>query len=298
MNYLDNNKSTYIADSIKNFQSDVSDIELSIVVVAYNTNEDLLLCIDSIAKQLTPKVEVLVIDNGKNDAIYDKLIRLPVYYIKLKRNMGACFGRNVGILESRGRVVAFLDDDCVADENFISSLLDIFKNKDIYGLRGKIEFKTETIYNYLQNHYQLGNDVFPYFINVEGVCAVRRREIVEVGGWNEDIWGHEGLELSYRLVRQFGRRGLVYHPSVIIYHDFANSLNKLISKDIRHQKIHKYLYDEQPYLFDFMSYYKNKTFEAPNYKLSMIGRIKLCMLKRLRHEMLIRPTFRGFFLKT
>jgi len=294
MSFLNYKKTDSIVEIIEN--SRATNPTVSVVIVAYNTNKDLLYCLESIIDQITQKVEILVIDNGKNEAIYNKLIKLSINYIKLEKNMGVCFGRNIGILKSKGDILAFLDDDCIVDRNFISSIFSIFQDKNIYGLRGRIKFKTNTVYNFLQNHYDLGNNVFPYFINVEGVCVVRKKEIVEVGGWDENIWGHEGLELSYRLVKKFGPDGLIYHPDVIIYHDFANSLYKLIKKDIRHQEIYKYLYKTKPYLFDFVSYYKKES-KIKKYNLSMINRIKLSMLKKIRDEVLIRPTLQRLILK-
>jgi len=294
--FLKSNYNLYIKEKHKKTKK-IDDIYLSIIIVSYNTNMDLLLCIKSITEQLIPKAEIIVIDNGYNDLVYNRLLEYPINYIKLKNNMGVCFGRNVGITESKGEILAFLDDDCLVDNNFINNALSIFKNRSIYGLRGKIKFKTKTIYNLLQNHYDLGNSIFPYFINVEGVCIVRKQALIEVGGWNENIWGHEGAELSYRLVNKFGRDGLIYHPDIIIYHDFANSLRKLIKKDIRHQKVYQLLKKDHNYIFNFTNSYKLESKVSKvstEYKLSFIDRFKIYCIEKIRYLVLTKPKLQKF----
>lgn len=57
-------------------------------------------------------VEIIVVDDASNDGTAAACRELTdLKYIRLERNQGVAGARNVGILESTGKYVAFLDDD-------------------------------------------------------------------------------------------------------------------------------------------------------------------------------------------
>jgi glycosyltransferase involved in cell wall biosynthesis len=87
---------------------------ISVVIPAYNTASLIAICLDSVFAQTLRDFEVIVINDGspdtdqleKNLAPYSGHIR----YLK-QPNRGPSAARNLGIRESRGQYVAFLDSD-------------------------------------------------------------------------------------------------------------------------------------------------------------------------------------------
>lgn len=130
--------------------------KISVIVPVYNVEQYLPRCIDSILSQTFTDFELLLIDDGSKDnsgKICDdyskKDARIRVFH---KENGGVSSARNVGIEESYGSWLTFVDSDDYIDHNFFlyfvnkleSNLFDYFQGNveqiDISGSK-KIEYK-------------------------------------------------------------------------------------------------------------------------------------------------------------
>lgn len=92
---------------------------VSVIVPTYGRSELLIRCIESIISQTYSQVEIVIVDdNGKNtvDQINTER-KLSSYtnikYIKLDENSGGGVARNIGVQNSSGEYITFLDDDDV-----------------------------------------------------------------------------------------------------------------------------------------------------------------------------------------
>jgi GT2 family glycosyltransferase len=234
--------------------------EASVVVVAYNTDETLLTeNLNSLFNQSAENFEVIVVDNSDRKNLEPIVTVFPVKYIKLKENAGLSIGRNVGTSRARGEIVIFLDDDAVPAEDFVEKHIKAYQTHDITGLRGKALSRTNTVYNYLSSTYDLGEKVFPHYINLEGNSSFKKDILLQMGGFFSQIkgaGGHEGSELSYRIVNHFNDRNqLIYYPGAVIYHDNCGSFAKYFRKRKRHLNYKKGLTEKFPGLFPFMESY-------------------------------------------
>ncbi len=211
--------------------------EASVIIVAYNTNWDLIRCLESVKQQSYKNFETLVIDNGKNEAIYHDLQKFPIRYFRLYKNYLPSAARNVGIAHAKGDIVCFLDDDGLAHPDYVKEHIAAIRSGAL-GVRGKILPKTDTLFNHLAMQYNLGDEVIPSFVDMEGNSSFPRNILIEVRGFNPKIFASEGAELSYRIVNRFGNHDhLLYWPKAIIYHDYSNHLNKLIRKTVRNARM-------------------------------------------------------------
>ncbi len=105
---------------------------ISIIIPAYNSDQYIGRCINSLLNQTYIKIEVLVIDDGSSDntasivsGFCDKDDRVRL--IK-KNNQGVSIARNVGIEEAKGEFILFVDsDDWIENntcENSLKAILD------------------------------------------------------------------------------------------------------------------------------------------------------------------------------
>ncbi|WP_329114993.1 glycosyltransferase family 2 protein [Streptomyces sp. NBC_01465] len=106
----------------------MSTTDLSVVICVYTEDrwEDILAAVDSVARQSLPALEtLLVVDH--NPAL---LVRLGQEYKEHAREggvrvlanagpRGLSAGRNTGIAAARGAIIAFLDDDAVAERDWL-----------------------------------------------------------------------------------------------------------------------------------------------------------------------------------
>lgn len=107
--------------------------KLTIAICTFNRAKLLTHCLDSIHPQVTPDVELIVIDNGKEKvnticSKYDGLL----YYTE--DNTGLSYARNKAIEVSHGEYVLYLDDDAKAAPNFVEIALNACdEGYDIFG---------------------------------------------------------------------------------------------------------------------------------------------------------------------
>jgi hypothetical protein len=91
-------------------------IDLSILIVSYNTREQTLACLDSIFRQ-TPAgaVEVIVVDNASSDSSAEAIAaRWPrATLIRSARNLGFAAANNLAATQARGRMLLLLNPDTV-----------------------------------------------------------------------------------------------------------------------------------------------------------------------------------------
>jgi len=86
-------------------------VEVSIVIPTHNRPHLLPRAVDS-ALAAGVDVEVIVVDDASVDETAKVCQTLSaIKYIRLERNQGTAGARNVGIMESSGKYIAFLDDD-------------------------------------------------------------------------------------------------------------------------------------------------------------------------------------------
>jgi GT2 family glycosyltransferase len=99
---------------------------LSVVVVNWNSRDDLRACLQSLRAQTHRDLEIIVIDNGSNDGSAD-MVAEEFPEIALSReteNLGFAEACNRGIDKSHGVWVAMLNNDACADPKWAEALVE------------------------------------------------------------------------------------------------------------------------------------------------------------------------------
>ena len=110
---------------------------VSVIVPVYNVEPYLQKCIESILSQNFIDFELLLVDDGSTDnsgKICDKYaltdMRVIVYH--LKNNRGVGYARNVGIRQTKGKWITFIDsDDYLTNNDYLGDLLNACLNKNV-----------------------------------------------------------------------------------------------------------------------------------------------------------------------
>ena len=114
-------------------------MDLSIVIVSFNTKKILKNCLNSIFQnKFKGELEVIVIDNNSLDgsSLMVKEEFKEVILVKNKENVGFAKAVNQGIKKSKGNFVLFLNSDIIVKENSLNLLFDFAKDKDDLGVLG------------------------------------------------------------------------------------------------------------------------------------------------------------------
>lgn len=99
---------------------------LSIIIVTFNSAGTIAGCLRSIpfaAPGLSP--EIIVVDNGSADSTLEMVAKScpSAVIIRNESNTGFAAGCNVGALQARGKILFFLNPDCLLDSNSLTELL-------------------------------------------------------------------------------------------------------------------------------------------------------------------------------
>ncbi len=213
---------------------------VSVIVVTYNGRRHLADCLNSLQSQqplAASQVEVIVIDNASSDGTADEIRNKYswVRLIELPRNVGFAAGNNAGIAAARGRYIALLNNDAVAQPAWLAALIEsIEQSPDIGGVASKICFRHDPA---LINSTGLvlyrdgrGGDrgfrqrdagQFDTADEVFGPCGaamlLRREMLADVGRFDERLFMYyEDLDLAWR-ARHRGWR-FVYQPRALVHH--------------------------------------------------------------------------------
>lgn len=127
-------------------------IQISIIVPIYNVEKCLRRCIDSILNQTFKDFELILVNDGSTDNCENicnefMLKDTRVKYI-YQRNKGVSEARNIGIENSSGKYIQFIDADDYVDENFLEIAINRLKNdnSDIVFFGFYYEYIDGTIY--------------------------------------------------------------------------------------------------------------------------------------------------------
>ncbi|MGM9850499.1 MAG: glycosyltransferase family 2 protein [Bacilli bacterium] len=135
---------------------------ITIIVNAYNEEKHIKKCVDSILNQTYKNIEILIINDGSTDNTLNIIKKYKDKRIRVisTENKGLSLSRNVGLDNSNGKYIYFLDADDFIEKDTIEYLYNLIKkNKsdmstckslDIYNYDTKIINKEEKI-NILSN---------------------------------------------------------------------------------------------------------------------------------------------------
>ncbi|MET9514178.1 glycosyltransferase family 2 protein [Streptomyces sp. NPDC002994] len=122
----------------------MSHLDISVVICVYTEDrwEDILAAVDSVRRQSRPAAEtLLVVDH--NPALLERLgkeyknDRQEVRVLANAGPRGLSAGRNTGIAAARGGIVAFLDDDAVAERDWLRYFAEGYADPRVMAVGGR-----------------------------------------------------------------------------------------------------------------------------------------------------------------
>jgi glucosyl-dolichyl phosphate glucuronosyltransferase len=218
--------------------------EISVVICSYNREDYIIGAIDSLYRQTLSKdkFEVLVVDNNSIDntgeLVQQYMRERPDFHLHYltESRQGSSFARNTGAAFSKGWLLCFMDDDAIAEKDYLQNILNFFQtHPDANGLGGRIipkyipeEPKWMSYYvSSLVGNFDYSKEVEvfkPGKYPLESNMIVLKEDFTTIGGFNIDLpgvkgtlrIGGEGKDFFLRL-QALGRK-IYYDPSVIVHH--------------------------------------------------------------------------------
>ena len=120
-------------------QSDTRSLELSVVILNYNVQHFLNLCLESVIEATRNiHAEIIVVDNASKDGSVAMLKqKFPqVRCVVNKENTGFSKGNNIGVKHAKGNYICILNPDTVVSESAFESLLRFCNQNENVGVVG------------------------------------------------------------------------------------------------------------------------------------------------------------------
>jgi GT2 family glycosyltransferase/type II secretory pathway pseudopilin PulG len=117
-------------------RGDVKEPRASVVVCTYNGSATLRECLESLQRLRYADYEVILIDDGSTDGTPSIAKDFPTIRYLRQPNRGLSAARNVGALAATGEIVAYTDDDCVADEAWLAHLVRAMEDQQVRAIGG------------------------------------------------------------------------------------------------------------------------------------------------------------------
>lgn len=188
---------------------------LSVIVPTYRGEELLGPLLQSFAAlSVDPDLaEVIVVDDGTpgfDASRWEGMTgSIPLTVRARAANGGRAIVRNDGIRAARGEVVIFLDGDMTVEAGFLEAHADFHRQHANAAAVGRIRWAPSVPSSpFMRYAGQRGVSRYPagpvpYKCFVTGNSSVRRRTLLDLGGFDEGFstYGGEDLELGYRLHR-------------------------------------------------------------------------------------------------
>jgi glycosyltransferase involved in cell wall biosynthesis len=187
--------------------SDKSDIKVSVVVPTFNRPTLLRVCLGALQRQDlgSHAYEIVVVDDGHSQEIAQFVLRsastssVLIKYVTTGRTNGPAAARNAGFRVAVGDIIAFTDDDCIPEPNWLREGLSTFTT-GISAVTGRLLMPLpERPTDYQRDAARLAQAVF-----VTANCFIRRDVFAELEGFDErfTIAWREDSDLHFRLLER------------------------------------------------------------------------------------------------
>ena len=120
-------------------------MKISIITATFNSGKFIESCIKSILKQNYKKFEIIIIDGLSTDSTIKKIKTLLDKHNNIKifseKDLGIYHALNKGIEKANGDIIGFVhSDDLLYNKNVLSNIIDVFKNSNIDGVYGDLQY--------------------------------------------------------------------------------------------------------------------------------------------------------------
>lgn len=240
---------------------------ISVVICTHKGDEVLPACLEAIRNQnWNGKLEVIVVnDDPTSDLVLDETTSPPFLVLNNKSNLGPAGARNLGIQNAKFNLIAFTDDDCRPEPQWLSELAKAIQSNDYAVAAGgkTLPFSTSsTLFGYLAlnnplqplelkfsqrrtslarlisylrslvftNSHSNSEKIRSVYALPSANLAVRIEALQHLGMFDETIrFSGEDQDLCRRLNLEY-EDGLIYTPNAIVYHQYKNSLSDTLRR--------------------------------------------------------------------
>ena len=224
---------------------------VSVIIPTYNRRNLLDVSINSVLNQTYQNFEIIIVDDNSNDGT-DNYIKMlnhdKVQYIKNKETMHAPTSRNIGVLHSKGDLIAFLDDDDEWYPDKLEKQVKLFQDSDVGLVYGGIDLFFEDYSLSYPTSPELKGDIYKNmliknYIGATPSVIIRRDALDNVCSKENEYFdpsfpARQDYDLWVRITEKY-KVDFIQEPVLKQY--YRNSINRISSNVDNHIKAHHLL---------------------------------------------------------
>ena len=215
---------------VLNRQRTISDV--SLVLPCYgrvSQTKDLLQSI----RRANFRCELILVDDCSPEplsSVANDFADLEIRYLRNGKNSGAAFSRNVGAQAASNSLIAFTDNDCIVDEDWLIKLHDALTKSpvSVACVGGKVVASGSDLYS---AYYDYHKTLDPWFFRgkfyyLTTANAIFRKAVFNlVDGFDESVPGAGGEDPGICFKLQNAGYKIGYSDTAIVRHQYESTLS-------------------------------------------------------------------------
>ncbi|MBI4227064.1 MAG: glycosyltransferase [Candidatus Omnitrophica bacterium] len=198
---------------------------VSIVIPCVAPSARLTECLESCGRLAYPAYEIIVLPDAPCPVAGARVSVVPTGPVP------PGVKRDLGVRRANGTLIAFLDDDAAPARGWLARAIPYFSDERVAGVGGPAitpandtlrQVCSGAVYNSI---LVTGTKQYRYIPeparDVEELptsnLIVRKRDLLQVGGFDTSFWPGEDTIVCMKLTRQLAKR-IVYDPDVLVFH--------------------------------------------------------------------------------
>jgi len=211
---------------------------ISVIIPAYNAKSTIIKTLTFLHQQdYNDEIEIIVVNSSQDNIKEIIQSKFPdVNVIQLEKRAFTGDAKNVGLKKARGNIIAFIDSDCIAEKNWLSTIKKLYTQgyKLVGGSignmnPGNIVSKAEYFLELIQ--LSPGSRV-RYVSLISTANCFFAREIFDKHGNFPTIRKGVDMLFSYNLIEK--KEKILFSPEMKIYHACTTNFLKYLKKQVLH----------------------------------------------------------------
>jgi len=209
---------------------------VSVIVCTYNRAKYLEKCLESLHQQTYKNFEIIIVNGPSTDETFQVIEKFPhLKIINQEQLNGLSNARNLGITAAKGEIIAYIDDDAIANQDWLERIMNTYETIEPQPvcIGGKIEpiwemARPEWLEDTLLSQFSvLDISKSPIFLKEKHLfgtnMAFEKNVLKSIGGFSENLGRKGDILLSGEddmiqdILRNLGYH-CFYHPEILVRH--------------------------------------------------------------------------------
>jgi GT2 family glycosyltransferase len=232
--------------------------KITVIIPTYKRATLLINCLNALTLQCLPMEEfaVIVVSDGEDKqtalaiSTSGLFAQLNLKYVKLPGKAGPAAARNYGWRLAQSPLIAFTDDDCIPDPQWLPALLKKYSGESFIAYIGK----TMVPLGDIKTDFALNLSALEKASFITANCACTKEALHEVNGFDERFkmaW-REDSDLEFKLITH--KIAILPVPEAIVTHPLRAVPWGISIKEQKKGRYDALLYRKYPQLFKKNSY--------------------------------------------